>query len=504
MRVRHRTPSIFSLSMVDMLCCALGCVILVWLLNAKQAEDDAEEQRDEIAALRQAAENERDQLRRQIQTAEQEQRTATERVSILTRERDQARREREDLESRSKDMETQLSRLKDSLKEMRTRSDDLTTRIQKADGRIAQMEIEAKTATSRLTEEQRKTDQLSKQLDIKEEKLSSGRKDLARREAEVLAAEKRLEEMRKSRDSDKERMAALARTIESREEDKKASEAGLRKTLANLDQLKGDLADREKAMAAALRRQELLEKQLGERQAALAAAEKKADQLVREKESARKNPTVEDKDTRFAGIELTGKRVLFLVDTSGSMEMVDDKTEAPRKWEEVRQTVARLMRSLPRLEKYQLICFSTVPIFPLQGENQWLDYDPNTSPNQVLKAMETIKPKGGTNMYTAIEDAFRFRKAGMDTIYLLSDGLPNQGEGLTAEETKTLRGIARGTALGKHVRTTLLTKWNAPQPGLARVRIHTIGFFYESPDLGSFLWALSRENEGSFVGMSQP
>jgi hypothetical protein len=36
------------------------------------------------------------------------------------------------------------------------------------------------------------------------------------------------------------------------------------------------------------------------------------------------------------------------------------------------------------------------------------------------------------------------------------------------------------------------------------VKINTIGFFYESPDLGSFLWALARENDGSFVGMSKP
>ena len=42
---------------------------------------------------------------------------------------------------------------------------------------------------------------------------------------------------------------------------------------------------------------------------------------------------------------------------------------------------------------------------------------------------------------------------------------------------------------------------NRPQP---RVRINTIGFFYESPDVGAFLWALARENDGSFVGMSKP
>ena len=44
MRVRHKIPSIFNLSMVDVLCCALGCVILLWLINlrnAKQHEDDS-------------------------------------------------------------------------------------------------------------------------------------------------------------------------------------------------------------------------------------------------------------------------------------------------------------------------------------------------------------------------------------------------------------------------------------------------------------------------------
>src|SRR5688572_9333529 len=41
MRVRHRVPSIFNLSMVDVLCCALGCVILLWLVNLRDARDRA-------------------------------------------------------------------------------------------------------------------------------------------------------------------------------------------------------------------------------------------------------------------------------------------------------------------------------------------------------------------------------------------------------------------------------------------------------------------------------
>src|SRR4029079_4139345 len=43
MATRHRIPSIFNLSMVDVLCCALGCVILLWQLNLRQAKQSGNE-----------------------------------------------------------------------------------------------------------------------------------------------------------------------------------------------------------------------------------------------------------------------------------------------------------------------------------------------------------------------------------------------------------------------------------------------------------------------------
>src|SRR5712692_3467016 len=41
MKTRHRTPTIFSIYMVDVLCCALGCVILLWLVNFREAKHRA-------------------------------------------------------------------------------------------------------------------------------------------------------------------------------------------------------------------------------------------------------------------------------------------------------------------------------------------------------------------------------------------------------------------------------------------------------------------------------
>jgi hypothetical protein len=92
----------------------------------------------------------------------------------------------------------------------------------------------------------------------------------------------------------------------------------------------------------------------------------------------------------------------------------------------------------------------------------------------------------------------------MDTIYVMSDGLPNQGPGLAKYKKKgrKLTENQRGEILSKVIRARLKKTWNPA--GEKRVKINTVGFFYESPDVGAFLWALARENEGSFVGMSKP
>jgi hypothetical protein len=86
----------------------------------------------------------------------------------------------------------------------------------------------------------------------------------------------------------------------------------------------------------------------------------------------------------------------------------------------------------------------------------------------------------------------------------LSDGLPNVGPGLTPAEAQGLREAEKSELLSKVVRRALTGDWNRQRPDRPRVRINAVGFFYESPDVGAFLWALARENDGAFVGMSRP
>src|SRR5215472_6571898 len=76
MRVRHRIPSIFNLSMVDVLCCALGCVILLWLVNLREAQQRSDaagqtkRERDEARAERDQARLESQSLAGRLSQAE--------------------------------------------------------------------------------------------------------------------------------------------------------------------------------------------------------------------------------------------------------------------------------------------------------------------------------------------------------------------------------------------------------------------------------------------------
>ena len=125
-----------------------------------------------------------------------------------------------------------------------------------------------------------------------------------------------------------------------------------------------------------------------------------------------------------------------------------------------------------------------------------------------MTALLKVKPYDDTNLYAGLELAFRLRNpGGLDAVYLFSDGLPTSGPGLTAAEQNRqppLSELELGEKLGKYIRRTLNNDWNRPLAGRPKVMIHSVGFYFDSPDVGAFLWSLSRENGGSFVGMSRP
>lgn len=437
MRVRHRVPMVFTLSMLDLFCCALGCVTLLWLVNQREAMMRARDNSGLLSTL--------DLTRSDLKQLKTEYAGA---IADRDKLKTQVARLRTDLAAAN----TAADRAARDLAAMTDKAEDTADRLSKAKERVAILTREAADAKDRARE-------LDTALKDEEDKLLLAERrasDLAGRLRESDAIAGRLRASAEMVPGLRESAAAANERIKSLENDLDLA----RRAAANVDLEKKDVLNK-----------------LARAQAAT--------------------------DNRFEGIALTGKRVVFLVDMSGSMEMVDEKTAAPDKWTGVRTTLLKIFKSLPDLEKYQVVLFSDQLVYPLGNEGRWLDPDPKSS-DRIQLAMSAVKPKGNTNMYLAMEAAFRYRSAGLDTIYLLSDGLPNVGEGLTADAAARMNETQRSEILSRVVRSALRATWNAPQASRPRVRINAVGFFYESPDVGAFLWALARENDGSFVGMSKP
>jgi hypothetical protein len=445
MRNRHRIPTIFNLSMVDVLCCALGCVLLLWLLNLREAKEKATTVGQTNLRLEATLATLHDTESRLQKTLLERDRLAAELGTA-----------RADLASTADD----LAKLRDAKKIADARLVQVT-KDQKA---LAGQKVAAEKELASITTQLQDKDEMAKLLAQRAERLTGQLEEAGARVKDLQKQANMVPSLRKEADEYRSKLANIG-----------AANQGM----------ESRLTDRDRELTAANRTIETLRED----------KRSLTEQVVRARFAA---------ENRFEGIALTGRRVLFLVDMSGSMDLVTEQIPAPNKWPGVRETVAKIMKSLPDLEKFQVIVFSERSSFLLGNDDLWFDFDAKKSVDQVANALAQTRPRGGTNMYEAFERAFRFRASGLDTIYVFSDGLPNLGPGLTAEQERNPKESERSELLARHIRGLLANSWNRPITGQPRVRINTVGFFFESPDVGAFLWALARENDGSFVGMSKP
>jgi hypothetical protein len=483
MRVHHKTPTLVSMWMLDVFCCALGCVTLLWLLNNKQAGatvDDLKDARTKLTAVRAELVNTRLALNADVQLL-------TGKLAAAEKDREEVSARLGVLEGEALAARAQLDRARDDLTKTEARRAASAAELAKVRDAVA-------AAEDALRKKQRESDALSTKLTAAATSAEELRKLIRQRDESVAAADKKAAALQKMLDDadarlsatekDRDKDAAAAKSAAAKAADELAAvRTAAKKTADELAAARGEAKQAQEKYDAAITKLLLLEKE-------------------REKAAAAAVPS----ESKFAGIAMTGKRVVFLVDMSGSMEKTDARTVAPDKWPTVAETVAKVMRTIPTLEEYQVIMFSTQAWW-LAGGSGWQRYEGEKTAREVQQKIRGVRPEGDTNLYAAFELAFSLRAKGLDTVYLFSDGLPTVGPGLSAAEENAnppLRELERSEKLARFLRRKLSDDWNRPPPGRPPVRIHAVGFFYESPDLGSFLWALARENDGSFVGMSRP
>jgi hypothetical protein len=526
MQTRHRIPTIFNLSMVDVLCCALGCIILLWLVYFKEARERSRVVGKTATELT-AAKARLQSITAELTSTQQSLLAGNHQYAYLHSQLTEALNAKEQHSAKAtaaeaahqaalldlKQAQAQVASLKTSLKDLRALDAAVAATLKEKmqDHTILASQLLAAATTIR---------EMEKQLGDQKGKLAGVSGQAAELQAQLKAAQDKAAKL-------DEQVGALK--LASKESGEKLALAEARATVLklDLDKRKLDMADDGKRYDDLLALKMLLEQNLAAAKGNLAAKDKellavKNDLAARSKELTEAKLSgaglsgenkvlaqrVRDLETaaekRFAGIELTGKKVVFLVDMSGSMRAKDAYTEDPDKWPLICEIFGKLMLSLPDLKQFQVIMFSDDLRYPLGSKGTWFDYNGPDTVKTVVAALKRNIPEGGTNMSIAFEEVFKYRTKGMDTIYFFSDGLPNLGDGLPPNSSK-LSEEQKGTHLGKYIRDKLKSTWNAPQgPKKERVRINAVGFYFDSPDVGAFLWTLARENDGSFVGMSKP
>ena len=179
-------------------------------------------------------------------------------------------------------------------------------------------------------------------------------------------------------------------------------------------------------------------------------------------------PNVLGRSTSLFGVQDAGRRFVYVLDRSHSM---DD-------YHAMRQAKAELMASLENLDatqEFQVIFYNNEPLLltpPSDRSDMFRGID--THRLQVERQLGTVQPIGGTTHFNALELAMKFNA---DVIFFLTDA---DEPGLTLGEMETIRLANNGAA-----------------------RIHCIEFG-EGPDLKrpgdprNFLQKLATESGGTY------
>ena len=157
---------------------------------------------------------------------------------------------------------------------------------------------------------------------------------------------------------------------------------------------------------------------------------------------------VGDGDRQYlTGLKVGGRRILILVDASASM--IDETVvnilirrnqtveirQNSEKWRQTVATVDWLTTQIPTESRFQIYAFNTKSssVVPDKAA-QWLDGGDREALDEAVVRVRGIVPEGGTNLYQAFASIRSLRPA-PDNIYLLTDGLPTQGQRLPRRAT---------------------------------------------------------------------
>lgn len=205
----------------------------------------------------------------------------------------------------------------------------------------------------------------------------------------------------------------------------------------------------------------------------------------------------------LTGMRMGGTHILILLDSSASMlhqtivnavrlSNMDDASKLQAvKWQRAVRTVEWIMANLPPDAKFQLYDFNTdaVPVIP-GTDGKWLNAVDRQQTDKAVADLKKVIPAHGTSLVNSFAVAGKLTPR-PDNIFLITDGLPTQGEkpGRSATISSPGRVKLFSAALDQ-----------LPQD----IPVNVILFPMEGDPLAApYFWILAQVSAGSFLSPSK-
>ena len=375
MRTRHKQPTLVSMWMLDVFCCALGCVILLWVLESLSSTEQSKKARNALQDLSRtknelvATQDDFAKTKSVLNATVQDLRGA---LAVMTAERDEKDKDliraNADISDTKKALAIATSDLADAKNRLAAANEDLKSVKEDV------AKIEARVAT--VLAEMKKKDKAAAEVNTQLVTASSAEATLQKLLRERLKEIDALTSQKKQSDDRLSDLDAKYRSLMSDAKETSAALATAKKA--------------ENELAAARSMLKDMAKGTDDSNATIVELRSENRKLADRFDRLRI-----DSENKFAGVAMSGKNVVFLVDISGSMKLLDEKTPAPEKWPGVIETVGKVMKSNPALEKFQVVIFSREAKY-LFGTREWFDYKGDESVKKVTAALKVTPPGGDT------------------------------------------------------------------------------------------------------------
>lgn len=264
--------------------------------------------------------------------------------------------------------------------------------------------------------------------------------------------------------------ALLGRTFQTEESIQKLSD--------ELDRLRRELAESRRANDGALAAQDARRHELQRKQAAAASLRDEGQGLVSVRQTLQRasisRATAAERDTEVGGIPVDSDYVIFIIDTSGSMQSI---------WSKVMRTIENILDIHPKVRGFQIL--NDNGFYLVSGyRGKWISDTPKRR-NSILNAVRSWGAVSNSSPVEGLEVALRTYAGKHDkiSIYIFGDDFSGSSYDTV---TRTLEKLNTDKTSGAPI-----------------VRVHAIGFSTGGvPErFGTLMREVTGKNNGVFLAL---